>query len=66
MKDEKCPNCGASLGRSCKCEYCGTVFFEPPNAFNIEVLYSDGEKFAYDIAGELFTINELRELRGMI
>ena len=61
-KDEKCPNCGASLGGRCKCEYFGTTFFETPNAFNIEILYSDGEEFAYDIARELFTINELRRM----
>ncbi len=65
MKDEKCPNCGASLGGLNVCVYCGTKFgfdVSQHKDVNVEILYSDGEEVARWINNELFTINEIRRM----
>lgn len=66
LKDVKCPNCGASLGGSNECEYCGTKFgfdMSQHEDVNVEILYSDGKEAARWIGNEMFTINEIRRMR---
>jgi uncharacterized Zn finger protein (UPF0148 family) len=62
MAKSNCDNCGAPLAYDggLHCDYCGTVFERPDEAFEETILYSNGEPVFKMTERGLMSLNEAR------
>ena len=67
-----CKNCGAPLKRyPCKCEYCGTNYYDSIrdigkiDEWDDVRLFADGEEYVRATSAGFMTVNEARSLLGL-